>query len=79
MDKTAMSLAKAFSSAVETTSGDGLVTVKSGLALCEEAREVRRRWPTRPLNLLRARDTAKLHQTIDIHKSVPTSQKKIFI
>jgi len=72
IDSTAMSLANALSSAVATTWDrfGGPATVSKGFAL-DEALEIRLRAPARRLNLLRARDTAKLHQTMDKHSSVP--------
>lgn len=67
-----MSLAKALSSAVATTSGrfEGPAMVSKGFAL-DEALEIRLRAPVRRPNLLKALDTAKLHQTMDKHNSVP--------
>lgn len=70
IDNTAINLANALSSAVVTTSGGGPVTVNSGFAL-EEDLVTRRSAPAFLLNLLSALETARLHQTIDIHSTVP--------
>lgn len=72
MDNTAISLANALSSAVATTSGrlGGPATVNKGFAL-DEALEIRLRAPVRRLNLLKALETARLHHTMDKHRSVP--------
>lgn len=70
IDSTAISLANALSSAVDTTSGVGPAIVKSGFVL-EEDLVTRRRAPAFRLSLLSALDTAKLHQTIDRQRPVP--------
>lgn len=74
IDSTAINLANALSSAVVTISGAGPVTVKSGFAL-EEDLVTLRRTPALRLSLLRALDTAKLHQTIDRQSTVPAIQR----
>lgn len=76
MDNRAMSFANALSSAVATTSGRGPATVSRGFAL-DEALEIRLRAPARRLNLLRALETAKLHQTMDKHKTVPIIKRPL--
>ena len=70
MDRRAISFAKARSSAVMPTSGGGPATVSNGFAL-DEAREIRLRAPLRRPSLLSALATARLHQTMDKHSTVP--------
>lgn len=78
IDNTAISLANALSSVVATTS-DGFgdpTTVSKGFAL-DEALEILLRATVRRFNLLKALETAKLHQTIDKHKRVPIIKRKL--
>lgn len=71
IDSTAISFANALSSAVATTSDRfGAAMVNKGFIL-DEALEIRPRAPARWPNLFKALKTAKLHQTMDKHKSVP--------
>lgn len=72
IDKTAISFANALSSAVGSVCerSGGPVTVNKGFTLDEDL-DIRLRTPVRQLNLLKALETARLHQTIDKHKRVP--------
>lgn len=76
IDNTAISLANALSSVVATISGGfgGSATVSKGFAL-DEALKILLRAIVRRLNLLKALETAKLHQTMDKHKKVPIIKK----
>lgn len=77
-ESTAMSLAKALSSAVIPISdGTEEDAVKSGLHL-DEALEILLRTPFRRPRRFKALDTVKLHQTIDTHRIVPKNEKRIF-
>jgi len=73
IDNTAISLANALSSVVTVSNRCGVcipAIVNKGFAL-DEALEILPRATVRRLNLLKALETAKLHQTIDKHKRVP--------
>lgn len=74
IDRTAINLANALSSAVVTTSVGGPATVRSGFALDEDL-VTRRKAPALRLSLLSALETAKLHQTIDRQRMVPAIQE----
>lgn len=77
MDNTAISLANALSSTVATIScrPGGPTILSNGFAL-DEALEIRLMAPVRRPNLFRALETARLHQTMDKHRSVPVIRKE---
>ena len=77
IDSTAISFAKALSSTVEPTSGCEHFTVSRGFAR-EDAREILLILPARRPSLPSALDTARLHQTIDRHRTVPARKIKRF-
>lgn len=80
IDNTAISLANALSSIVVTASDrffGGPAMVSKGFIL-DEALEIRPRAVARWPNLFKALKTAKLHQTMDKHKSVPIIYNNYF-
>lgn len=71
IDNTAISLANAFSSIVATSDRFRDPAIVSKGFVRDEVLQIRLREPARQLILLKALETAKLHQTMDKHKTVP--------